>query len=457
LQYLVLAAHGIKGDAPPAAAPKPKPAEAKPDPEPEPEAKKPAAEEESKNSGGGSGATVDVDDGSVEKTAAMVSAIISKPAMRPKTLQRPPFRFVHDCVVNIMKETGFALDKLTDEEKDTKKLPKANRQAVLQKVFEITATALGIDIDVSPAKLCAGKECEKTRQFLQYFCIAATGKKVGAVSAAAAAPAPAKKLRPVQEPKPVKPEPVSATESKTDNVELPDKPRAQSRPTTARRAPPKLANAAQKRDRKKEFVLEDVGTDGGIMDDDEESSSSDDDVEEEQSKRKHKKGKKDKSKRRGKLVSKIENELNQNEKKKKSGKEVKEEKKEKEESGIRLRTNIKKRRPNDQINVDNLQTQIQNLVRSTNPLAKCMDFVNDDLEAMDSEIDKWKNAYRRHSAKLEEEERKTTEQLAPLRQNIDNVDKEVAAVLLKIQECKAKIKQNDSRVTEMLRFVVNQK
>merc|ERR1712025_153073 len=189
-------------------------------------------------------------------------------------------------------------------------------------------------IDVSPAKLCAGKECEKTRQFLQYFCIAATGKKVGAVSAAPA-PAPARKQpRPV-EPKPVEPEPVPVTESKTDNVELPDKPRAQSRPTTARRAPPKLANAAQKKDRKKEFVLEDVGTDGVILDGDEESSSSDDDVEEEHAKRKHKKGKKDKSKRRGKLVSKIENELNQNEKKKKSGKEVKEEKKEKEESGIR--------------------------------------------------------------------------------------------------------------------------
>merc|ERR1712025_259930 len=124
-------------------------------------------------------------------------------------------------------------------------------------------------IDVSPAKLCAGKECEKTRQFLQYFCIAATGKKVGAVSAAPA-PAPARKQpRPV-EPKPVEPEPVPVTESKTDNVELPDKPRAQSRPTTARRAPPKLANAAQKKDRKKEFVLEDVGTDGVILDGDEE-------------------------------------------------------------------------------------------------------------------------------------------------------------------------------------------
>jgi hypothetical protein len=44
-----------------------------------------------------------------------------------------------------------------------------------------------------------------------------------------------------------------------------------------------------------------------------------------------------------------------------------------------------------------------------------------------------------------------------LHQEIDNVDKEVIAVLAKIQECKAKIKQNDGRVTEMLRFVVNQK
>jgi len=131
----------------------------------------------------------------------------------------------------------------------------------------------------------------------------------------------------------------------------------------------------------------------------------------------------------------------ENEKKKKTGKEAKEEKKEKEDGGIKLSRGVAKRRPKDQINVDNLQTQIQNLVRSTNPLAKCMDFVNDDLEAMDSEIDKWKTAYRRHSTKLEEEERKTTEQLAPLRREIENVDKEVIAILAKIQECKAKIKQ----------------
>merc|ERR1712010_312405 len=188
-------------------------------------------------------------------------------------------------------------------------------------------------------------------------------------------------------------------ESKTDSVQLPDKPRAESRPTTAKRAPPKLANAAQKKDLKKQFVLEDVGTDGVIMDgESEEESSDDNDVEEEHARHRSKQDEKDKNRKRGKLISKIESELETKEKKDT-------------DSGIKLKRSIK-RQAKDKINVESLRTQIQRLVQSTNPLSKCMDFVNDDLEAMDAEIDKWKSAYRRHSSQLEEEERKTTEQLA---------------------------------------------
>merc|ERR1712159_390570 len=100
-------------------------------------------------------------------------------------------------------------------------------------------------------------------------------------------------------------------ESKTNEVELPEAPRTQLRPTTARRAPPKLAQAAQEKDRKKQFVLEDVGTDGLILSGDDESESDDDDLADaQQAKRKHKKkGKKDKKRKRGKLINKIENEL----------------------------------------------------------------------------------------------------------------------------------------------------
>lgn len=213
-------------------------------------------------------------------------------------------------------------------------------------------------------------------------------------------------------------------------------------------------------DRKKEFVLEDVATDGLIMDGDDDSESEDDqdDLEEDHVKRRNNKHKKDKKNRRkGKLVDKIERELDKDAKKKeKAGKEVKEEKKE-ETEGITLKRGRISSNKKDKINVESLRTQLQRLVQSTNPLSKCMDFVNDDLEAMDSEIDKWRSAFQRHSAQLEEEERKTKEQLAPLSREIEDVDKQVIATLTKIRESKAKIAQNDVKITGMLRFVVNQK
>jgi len=466
LQYLALAAHGVKGGgkAAPAAAAKPEPKKAEPKPAAEPKNETKTSEpdassgpSESKTSGGGG--DMNVDSGSVEKTAEMISAIISKPAMKPRLLQRPPFRFLHDVTFNIMKKTGFGIDKFNDEEKDAKAMPKPSRATVLQKMIDMTAETLGIEINVAPSKVTAGKECEQTRQFLQYFCIAATGGKLSTDSASPAPAPTSKKSRRAEEPKPKEPEPVPV-ESKTDSVQLPDKPRAESRPTTAKRAPPKLANAAQKKDLKKQFVLEDVGTDGVIMDGEEESDSSDDqnDVEEEHARHRSKKDKKDKNRQRGKLISKIESELETNaKKKKKTGKESKEKEEKKEgDSGIKLRRSIK-RAPKDKINVESLRTQIQRLVQSTNPLSKCMDFVNDDLEAMDAEIDKWKSAYRIFSTQLEEEERKTAEQLAPVRREIEDVDKQVVSVLAKIREAKAKISQNDAKVTEMLRFVVNQK
>lgn len=328
LQYLALAAHGVKGGGETASAPaaKPKPKEPQPKPaaepknetktsDPEPDAS--SGPSESKTSGGGG--DMNVDNGSVEKTAEMISAIISKPVMKPRLLQRPPFRFLHDVTFNIMKETGFGIDKFNDEEKDAKAMPKPSRTTVLQKIFDLTANALGIEIKLAPSKVTAGKECEQTRQFLQYFCIAATGGKLSANSASPApAPTPTpKKSRRSEEPKRREPEPVPV-ESKTDSVQLPDKPRAESRPTTAKRAPPKLANAAQKKDLKKQFVLEDVGTDGVIMDgESEEESSDDNDVEEEHARHRSKQDKKDKNRKRGKLISKIESELETNAKKKK--------------------------------------------------------------------------------------------------------------------------------------------
>ena len=119
---------------------------------------------------------MNVDSGSVEKTAAMVSAIIAKPEMTNELLQCVPFRFLHEVVFNIMRKTGFAIDRFSEEEKDAKAMSRATENkkgAFLQKLVAVTEEALGIVIGVSSREVIAGQACAKTRQLLQYFCIAA--------------------------------------------------------------------------------------------------------------------------------------------------------------------------------------------------------------------------------------------------------------------------------------------
>merc|ERR1711959_751069 len=131
---------------------------------------------------------------------------------------------------------------------------------------------------------------------------------------------------------------------------------------------PSLRMPPKKKDLKTQFVLEDVGTDGVIMDgESEEESSDDNDVEEEHARHRSKQDKKDKNRKRGKLISKIESELETNaKKKKKPGKESKEKEEKKDtDSGIKLKRSIK-RQAKDKINVESLRTQIQRLVQSTN-------------------------------------------------------------------------------------------
>jgi len=53
--------------------------------------------------------TIDTCNEDVEQTRAMISKIITKPKCSDKLLSKPPFRFIHDLVMNIGKATEFDL------------------------------------------------------------------------------------------------------------------------------------------------------------------------------------------------------------------------------------------------------------------------------------------------------------------------------------------------------------
>ena len=90
-----------------------------------------------------------------------------------KILQRPPFRFLHDMFTGIMTVASVHIPGMEDY-----KDPRLNceeRNEYLNMLIHATSADLKLEIDVLPAKICAGKECEKTRVFLQYFIVAAFG------------------------------------------------------------------------------------------------------------------------------------------------------------------------------------------------------------------------------------------------------------------------------------------
>ena len=49
-------------------------------------------------------------------TQQLLGSLITKPKLAPKLLNKPPFRFIHDIVTNLMQSTGFPVGLFNEQE-----------------------------------------------------------------------------------------------------------------------------------------------------------------------------------------------------------------------------------------------------------------------------------------------------------------------------------------------------
>lgn len=104
----------------------------------------------------------------VRRTQDTLGKYIKKPPLTEKLLKKPPFRFLHDIITAVIRETGFLQGLFSAEELNHETIKdRDSKIAFLQKVIDAVKVITGTNLTVRPAKIIAGHEPSKTNELLQ--------------------------------------------------------------------------------------------------------------------------------------------------------------------------------------------------------------------------------------------------------------------------------------------------
>lgn len=114
-------------------------------------------------------------DGNTELTKELVGSLIQKPKMADKLLGKPPFRFLHDTMCEMIRVTGFGIGLYSEEEMDSATIDSKEKKIdFLQKMISLVGLHLNTIVEAKPAKIVAGQEAQSTNRFLQLMALCAT-------------------------------------------------------------------------------------------------------------------------------------------------------------------------------------------------------------------------------------------------------------------------------------------
>jgi TRAF3-interacting protein 1 len=154
----------------------------------------------------------------IKKTQSELGAVIQAPKLTEKLLSRPPFRFIHDIVMAVLKASSFPEDLYTADQLDSAKVTdKKSKLDFLELLIAVVSAGTGKPVAARAAKIAAGEEPEKTNELLQGLAACAglpAAQKQAAVKKAkgggAKEPAPAEKAAPAKAPPATKESPSAA-------------------------------------------------------------------------------------------------------------------------------------------------------------------------------------------------------------------------------------------------------
>ncbi len=112
-----------------------------------------------------------------QKTNDILGRAVKKAPLNHKLLSRPPFRYLHDVISELMAATGFGKGLYNAQELNAENIKdKESKVAFLTKIIDCVGISTGVFVKANPLKIVAGLEPEDTNAFLQLLGKAAIKK-----------------------------------------------------------------------------------------------------------------------------------------------------------------------------------------------------------------------------------------------------------------------------------------
>ncbi|XP_044801306.2 TRAF3-interacting protein 1 isoform X6 [Bubalus bubalis] len=104
----------------------------------------------------------------VKRTQEALGKVIRRPPLTEKLLNKPPFRYLHDIITEVIRMTGFMKGLYTDVEmKSDNVKDKDAKISFLQKAIDVVVIVSGEPLLAKPTRIVAGHEPERTNELLQ--------------------------------------------------------------------------------------------------------------------------------------------------------------------------------------------------------------------------------------------------------------------------------------------------
>lgn len=104
----------------------------------------------------------------LKRTQETLGRLIKKPPLTDKLLNKPPFRFLHDIITEVIRTTGFMKGLYSDTELKSENVKEKDMKLqFLQKAVDVVVMVSGQSLSVKPARIIAGHEPERTNELLQ--------------------------------------------------------------------------------------------------------------------------------------------------------------------------------------------------------------------------------------------------------------------------------------------------